>query len=329
MPAKLAIATPDAIEATALGGALRSRIDHENRLIVAPVSGRAIVLGAFQRAGSTIDLERAARAREAIGRRSTGGVAVRVREGQVFVSLALASASALGGVDDLGRALNRHVRPLLRALSTFGAQATYGGRDFVSIAGVPIAFVAVAHDTKSGALGLEAIVAVDAPFSLDAEDDLAHGAIAPRWLGKSPGSLSASLRRRIDLTAVVRAIASAYASQAGDDVTTFEAGAFVALDPRCEERPFDALVEEAMGLVGAAIDPDAIAIGGELMASADALAALGRALKALGDDPADDALGTTIDAALGPSSGALLFGVRSLASIAKVVRAAQKQGRAS
>ena len=56
------------------------------------------------------------------------------------------------------------------------------------------------------------------------------------------------------------------------------------------------------------------------MVSRGALEALGRELHGLADASFEKA----IDAALGPASGTMIFGVKSLASIAKVIRAAYR-----
>src|SRR5207249_410468 len=122
-------------------------------------------------------------------------------------------------------------------------------------------------------------------------------------------------------------IVDAYAQQAENDVEAGEAVDARPPDAAVTLPPFDALVEEAMGLIGAAIEPNAVRIGGELMATAGALESLGRSLHALGPDVDETTLGATIDRVLGPTSNVLLFGVRSLKSIATVVRAAWKNAQ--
>ncbi len=331
MPPRLGIATPAPLHATRLGGVLltdaRARAGaSEGALVVAEVASEALVLGAFQRAASTVDLDRVARTGMQLARRSTGGTALHARPGQVFFALELANAAALGGTSDPARALNRHVRPLLSALGRLGIAATYGGRDFVQAKGAPIAWLGVTHDVKSGSIGIEALFAVDEPFTLTPADDLAHGAVE-RWLGKTPSTLAATLGRNVASSEVIAAIVDVYGAHARDETSTFELGGARALDPRTEDPPFGALVEEAMGLLGALVEGTSgsgrHALGGELMASPHALDAVARAL-----DQVDDAhIEATLDAHLGPSSGALLFGVKSLASIAKVVRAARAARR--
>jgi len=223
----------------------------------------------------------------------------------------------LGGVDDPNRALNRHVRPLLHALQTLGAPATSGGRDIVLVRAEPIAWMGVRHSRQSSAIGVEAIVAIGSDFAIPSELDLAHGAIAPRFLGKTPTTL-----RDLDAARVLESIVQTYGALADQDVATLDSYASTPLDPRLDERPFDAMVEEAIGLIGARIDEDRVTIGGDLMASYDALDELGRSLHRLGPECEDTALFSCIDQHLAPSSGAMLVGVRSLTSIAKVVRAA-------
>lgn len=322
--ARLAIVRPPSIDATAIGsvlaGGLRAQVGgSEAALLIAPVVGDAFVLGAYQRAASTLDLAHPAVRDRALTRRATGGVALHVRSGQLLVVLDLASASVLGGNGDPGRAINRHVRPLLAALAKLGVPATYGGRDFVVAAGAPVAWVGVTHDRALGSIGLEMSLAIDAPFGVDPALDLAHGSIAPRWLGKTPGTLVASAHRALSVASIVEGMVDAWSEQAEGDAVEGTAPSFSAIAAAREERPFDALVEEGMGLIGAAREVDHFAIGGELMATRGALEGLGHALHGV----ADDGLDAVIDAALGPTSGAMLFGVKSLRSIAKVVRAAR------
>ena len=258
-----------------------------------------------------------------IVRRATGGPAIRMRKGQLFVSLALRAADALGGVADVNRALNRHVRPLLAALTSVGSSAaTYGGRDFVSMAGAPVSWVGVRHLRETGLVAIEAIVAVDAPFAIDPELDLAHGAIAPRFLGKIATSLCAVAHRDVEIERVARAVVDAYCAEAGGDVAKLELTLPVVNAIDIEEPPFDAMVEESIGLLGARIELQQVALGGDWMISEDIVTPLGRALFALGAEVSDDALFRTIDEHLSPSAHTLLVGVKQLSSIAKLVRAA-------
>jgi hypothetical protein len=285
--ARLAIGSLASIDARAIGGViagepLRVSGASEGALVVAPIVGQAVILGAFQRA--TVG----------DGRRCTGGVTWRAREGDLFVAIDLARPDALGGVADPNRALNRHVRPALRALSSLGTKtpAIYGGRDFISVAGTRIASIAVGHVRATGRASIEMIVSLDAARAATALND-------------------------------------AYSTAANGDVACFDAIVAPAPDGRLDAKPFDATIQEAIGDVGAAIENARVAIGGDLMVSNDAIDVLGDRLFALGPDASDDALGAAIDEALGPRSGALFFGVRSLKSIASVVRDAWSRHRAS
>ncbi len=294
----------------------------EAALLVAPIVSEGIALGAFQRPRSTIDLQKLEGTGLSLVRRATGGTAIRVGRGQIYVSLTLRRPEALDGVADPGRALNRHVRPLLRALSSLGDEpAASGGRDMVVMGGAPIAWVGIGHERVTGRTVLEAVVAVDTSFAIAPELDLAHGAIAPRWLGRAPTTLSEKLPRKPPLEVVVRAVQSAYEAAAGGDTTRIEAGTLPATRVNPDQPAFSAMVEEAIGLLGAIVERDRIALGGDWMASRDVVDALGSTLFALGPDASDEELGHAIDGAFGDAR-ALLLGVRSLPSIAKLVRGA-------
>jgi lipoate-protein ligase A len=308
----------------------RPRLGAEAELLVGPLRGRAIALGRFQRAQSAIDVAPARSRREVVVRRNVGGPALRVGEGQLLVQLFLASPDALGGVADPMRALNRHVRPLLAALNTLGVAAMYGGRDVILSHGAPIAWIGAAHRVSDRATYLEAIVSVRASFALEAELDLAAGAIAPRHLGRAPRTLEDVLGREVDAESLARRIVDAFVAQAdGDCVALDEAASPAATSPLdLDEPPFAAMVEEAIGLIGARYEPEQerVAIGGDLGASEDALVALERALFAAGRDATEEQLGAIVDAQLGPASGALVFGVKSLRSIAKAALHAMRLG---
>ena len=61
--------------------------------------------------------------------------------------------------------VNRHVRPLLKALTRVtSAPANYFGRDWIAMAHRPIAFVGFAHSAEHGTGLLEAVIAVDTPL---------------------------------------------------------------------------------------------------------------------------------------------------------------------
>jgi len=321
---KLLVADARAIDVTRLGAPrvlhrLGSGVDAV--ALIAPIVGEGIALGAFQRARSTLDLARLEGSGLSIVRRATGGPALRVGRGQVFVGIELREPSALGGVADPGRALNRHVRPILRALTSLGdIAATSGGRDIILARRTPIAWVGVGHERKTKRTTLEAVINVSRTFALDPSLDLAHGAIAPRFNGATPATLADVHARAIEAPAVVEAIARELAMIAGGDVDKIALPSLPSTRVNPDEAPFTAMIEEAIGLIGAVVERGAVTIGGDLMASSDVLLDLGERAAHCADD---DALGAAIDEALGEGSGALLLGVRALESIRKVVRAAK------
>jgi hypothetical protein len=315
------------IDATRFGAPLRAspldvKSGPEAAVLVAPIVGEAYALGAFQRVRSAIDMTRLEGSGCSLVRRVTGGPAIRIGRGQVYLALDLRTPAALGGVADPARALNRHVRPLLRALTGLGdVPATSGGRDVVLMRGEPVAWVSVRHLRASGRTALEAVVAVTKSFEVPAEVDLAHGAIAPRWAGRHPTTVSAALGRTVTAEEVVEAILSAYVATADTAAQKFEPPALPASRVDPDETPFVAMVEEAVGLVGGVVERDRLVIGGDLIASEDVLRVVGDRLHELGPEVDDAQLGAVFDAALGPSSGSLLLGVRELSSFTKLVRA--------
>lgn len=267
---------------------------------VAPIVGDGIALGRFQRARSTLDLARLEGSGLSLVRRKSGGGALRVGRGQVYVSIEMATA----GIEP-SRILNRNVRPLLRALTSLSHIAvTSGGREVMLARGEPIGWVGVHHEVDSGATGLEAIINVSRTFELDPNVNLQTGAIQPRF--KTPRTLQEMLDRQVTEEEVVAAIVR----ELGVD-EWFTADAPV---PRVDmdEAPFTAMIEEAIGLIGAIRESDRIAIGGDLMASHDALAALERAVFSEPD------VATAINRCL---DGAMILGVSSLDSIKRVVEA--------
>ena len=334
---RLVVAAREAIDVRAiaapLDGALaRLRADGaEAALLVAPLAGEAVAIGRFQRVGSTIDV---ALPHAPIVRRASGGSAIAVRAGQLYVALDLASPTALGGVADPARILNRHVRPLLRALQSQGVRAVYGGRDFIACRGVAIAWVGVRHEVATGRTGVEMVVALDRAFNVDATLDLSAGAIEPRFGGRAPGSIAALLGRSLTVDAILRAIVECYSAVADANVST-RALELPATDPplTVDEPPFDALIEVPIGLLGVSISNARIALGGDWMVSHDAVAALERDLASLlaefGNDgvETDACVARALTDRLGPASGALVFGVRGLEPVQRLITLARTKMR--
>jgi hypothetical protein len=240
-------------------------------------SEAAIVLGAFQRAGD---------APEATLRRPSGGGVVRIGPGTLWMQLALT-------LEELPaeKLVNRHVRPLLKALTKATSKpVSYFGRDWISLAHHPVGFVGFAHDASKGEGLLEAVVAVDEPFV---------PAPRPSFLGKAPKTLGVARDRVLAEVTAAYGLASSGAPNAKVVVP---------------EPPWTATQEEAIGLVAAGRDAyGRIRIGGEFMASSDAVAKLEAALALPGID-----VDRAIDEAF-TTGGATIFGVRSLASIRAVI----------
>ncbi|MGA7122696.1 MAG: hypothetical protein WBY94_21530 [Polyangiaceae bacterium] len=287
-------------------GALDRPLRTPAELWVAVASDSALVLGAFQRGVQWRD-------EPTLLRRESGGPEVRVGEGTVHVALALASPGALAPCDER-RIVNRSVRPLLRALTKTASApgpANFFGRDWVSVAHRPAAWVGFAHDATTRRTLFEAFVAVRTPFAAGARTS---------FLGKAPGTLETIAGRSLDPTRLAEAIVEAYANET--DWTALAPpepfGARDESDPRLEP-PWSATCEEAIGTLGAGRDArGAFRVGGDLLVSRDALARLGE--RAEGADVAD--LGRIVDDTLA-APGVALDGVRSLASVRDVIARAR------
>ncbi len=255
-------------------------------LVVAVPRDEAIVLGAFQRACDASGAP--------LVRRGSGGAAARVGPGSVWIQLAMKRA---GIAPD--KLLNRLVRPLLRGMTKAGATARYFGRDWVSVDHRPAALVAFAHDSRTGAVVFEAFVAAKSPFAV---------ASRASFMGKEPLVLEKTPR------AIADAVAAEYATLGDPAVPTI--GFLLASAPDAgvaDDPPWTATREEAVGLLHAGRDRDGkLRLGGELMASHDAVARL-EDRAARGDD-----LGAAVDETLA-APGVALFGVRSLTNVRDVL----------
>lgn len=316
---KLAIADVRALDTTRIGAMLHPG-DADALVVCAPLVSESIALGAFQRARSTVDQRALEGSGTTLVRRATGGPAIRIGRGRVYLALHLRACDALGGVADPARALNRHVRPLLRALTSLGnVAATSGGRDLVLMGADPVAWVGIGHERRTGRAVLEAIVNVSSSFALEDSLDLAAGAIAPRWLGKPVRTLDDVLGRKVDPAEVVEAILRELVAVAEGSAKRIDLPALPRSRVDAEQAPFTAMIEEAAGLIGAVVERDRLAIGGDLYASNDALEVLGDKLFTFGEHVDDATLGATLDHAF---DDGLLLGVQSMVSFKKLVRAA-------
>ena len=289
-------------------GVLDRPLTHDAELILAHPDAEAVLLGAFERDTASVVCAQMC-AECTVHRRGSGGAAVTIGPGTLWMSLALARTDALVPCTP-DKLLNRYVRPLLRALGRVGALAHYFGRDWVSVAHRPAAAIGFAHDTSTGRAAIEAFVAVSSPF-----------AIADRasFLSKSPGTLVELLGKPVDMAKLARAVADAYAPEA--EALELSAVAVSTAVP-ASEPPWAACVDEAIGELGAG--PDAAGrfrVGGQLMVSRDALASLEARLAA--GEPVEAA----IDAALA-APGVALMGVKSLRSLADVIARARAASEA-
>lgn len=304
-PSTLGLCIAGPRTARAIAACSRAALDRPLRsaaeLTVAwPVaSDAAVLLGAFQRATTPHSL-----------RRGSGGPEVRVGPGTLHVALALATPASLVPCDEK-RIVNRHVRPLLRALTKSGHLAHFFGRDWVSVAHRPAAWVGFAHDAASRRTVFEAFVAVREPF-----------ADGPRasFLGKTPGSLESIAGAPVDVDRLAVAIAEAYAQDATTVALEWPEAAGAPEDADSGVDPaWAATADEAIGVLGAGPDARGLfRVGGDLLVSRDALA---RFETLAATAPAGD-LPRIVDETLA-APGVALDGVRSLNSVLDVVARAR------
>ncbi|WP_394825327.1 hypothetical protein [Pendulispora albinea] len=324
---------------------------HAGELTVARLREVALVLGAFQRrvAQDEVVQGEVARSAGAHGagahgeeahaggaesdarryvRRVSGGPLVEVGPGTVHVLLGLAHPAAFVAAD-ASRLVNRYVRPLLAALTKLGQKANFFGRDWISVAKRPVAWVGFAHDAGSGRAVLEAFIAVATPFATG--DRTARAS----FLGKAPATLEEVLGRAVDLDALIETIARAYVdayactradlapwASSGSDgpygsSEPDEPAPEVATDP-----PWAATAETIIGTVAAGPDARGIfRVGGDFLASRDAVVRLERELAELPEGAGADGIHRVhelVEAAF-TAPDVALEGVRSPASIADVI----------
>ncbi|MGH7436828.1 MAG: hypothetical protein ACRENE_14235 [Polyangiaceae bacterium] len=297
------IVTP-AVVAARSRSALDGPLARPAELWVAVVSEPALLVGAFQRAPASTP-----------GRttllRGSGGPDVHVGAGTVHVALSLERPDVLEPCD-AKKIVNRAVRPLLRALTKTVKLAHYFGRDWVSVEHRPAGWVGFAHDSTTGRTLFEAFVAVTTPFA---------GREARSLLGKTPATLDELAGRSIDPAALADEIVRAYEARAGVEAVLVEAGPTPAPEDAPAEPPWAAMVEEAIGTLGAGPDGrGTFRVGGDLLVSRDALARLEQRVAAAPDAN----VGRIVDETLS-SPGVALEGVASLASIRDVIVAARRR----
>jgi hypothetical protein len=289
-------------------------MDHGDRasatLSVVVLDRSAIVLGAFQRARSALSPSALGSGTPVLRRRS-GGPAIVIAPGTLHVALALSHPSVLVPCD-ASRLVNRHVRPLLRALTKLGAQAQYFGRDFVSVASRPVAWVGFAHRAATGESLFEAFVGTTATFALPAGWDGYPPRRAPQWRGKEPRSLVDAAARPVSPSEVAKRLEDAYAEAYGAPLERVGGSPLEPADGNAA--PWSALEEDAIGFVGARSGSDA-GFGGDLLASSEIVDALSDIAR---DPPPEPELERAVAEALS-IEGAVVEGVADRGAIVRVL----------
>jgi hypothetical protein len=147
-------------------------------------------------------------------RRWTGGHATAYGDGILSISLILPGPSAwLPAAETIPaeKLLNRHVRGLLRAFSALGAPAFYPGRDCVTVAARPVAYVSCERDALGVCL-VQAVVGLLRPYRAGKNAPPAPGAEAEA----QAASLAELVRGPEDLgERVGDAVLGAYAARHG------------------------------------------------------------------------------------------------------------------
>ncbi len=268
-------------------------------LWVSTAQDDGIFVGALQR-GCDVEKNDAP-----VFRRASGGPAISIGRGNVHLALALAHPAALVACD-APRLVNRYVRPLMRALSSFGEKTPYFGRDWLSAQHRPLAWVGFAHDSISKRALFEAVVGVDAPWSLDRN--------RASFLGKSEITMSEANARAISSESVAEAIASEYAKAFSGEraaAPEIEASALAVED----DPKWAAEIDEAIGVVAAGRDRHSrVRVGGQFLASRDAIARLEAKITTFDSQTSLSEIGAAVDAELARPEIAL-HGIKSLLSV--------------
>jgi hypothetical protein len=301
------------IGALELAAASRATLDvpltDEAELWLARPDEDAIAPGAFQRPALDAPLAL---------RRGSGGPAVRMGPGTLWLALLLPRVGALVACDE-ARLVNRYVRPLLKALAKCGTLAHFFGRDWISVEHRPAAWIGFAHDSTTGRAAVEAFIARSTPFDAGPRDS---------YVGKEPGTLASITGAVVEEARLADAIVAAYAAAYGR--AAIDRGA-IAVSPALpagrgpgggviEDPPWLATIPETIGPLGAG--PDATGrfrIGGDLLVSRDALFSLETSVATARDEDLDLLIDTTLRA-----PHVALDGVRSLTSVRDVIVAARR-----
>jgi hypothetical protein len=211
---------------------------------------------------------------------------------------------------------------MLAGLRALSVPAHYFGRDFVSVAGDPCAYVGWDEDARGRVL-LEFFIGIETAFALPPGLDGYGERKEPALRGKTPTTLRAAHAHYASITDIVEHIARAYAAGPGLALERAVLDAEIAALPRvdvaddrglCWSRPH----EEAIGFVSAGVRLDehgklaALEVGGDFFQQRECPGQL--AARLLGRTPDEVAIGGALDAVYAARPG-LIEGVRSLTSL--------------
>ena len=287
--------------ASASHDAMSRPLVHAVELSVSDLVDDGELLGAFQRRGD-------ARTDLPLARRATGGGSVRSGDGIIQCVLALETPSALVAANE-DQILNRYVRPFLAALTKVAAPAHYFGRDWISISHRPAAHVSFAHLRDTERTVVEVFVAARRTFA---------SGVRSSHLGKEPIVLTEVAKSPVTADALRDALLAELAERHGLEAVSLPDRVPPPPSPVLDEPPWDASLDESIGPLCAGRDrAGMLRVGGELMASTDAIGALEERLR----DASRQDLDAIVDAVFTAPKVAL-FGVRSLHSIRDVIAAA-------
>jgi hypothetical protein len=302
-------------------------------LVMADLSGNTEALGRWQVPG---DLS--GPLRESFVRRWTGGHGTVYGDGILSVCAVLPEPGAW--LDEAGplpaeRALNRYSRGFLRGISRLGVQAAYPGRDFLTVSRRNAGYLSAERDAR-GVLLVQAVLAVDTEYTLEAEPPLGAG-LPPV---PAPTTLAEELDERDVSGHVQTAIAEGFAAQFRLDLEAWtdgelplapDEGALPPLVPEDElvsgeevEIPIGSL--EAFVRLGPKGRLDRVRLAGDWIADSAGVAALEAAL--VGAAPERSALAKLV-APIVVDPAHLFIGIDSPDCIVEVVlRAAAAAERA-
>jgi hypothetical protein len=231
--------------------------------------------------------------------RGGGGTKVAIGEGDIYVGLALDKSNALVADCDPPRLMNRHVRPLLRALAKAGTKAMYGGRDFIAVKGERVGWVGFQHSAETQRAAFEAIVPGSTPELRQLISDAYRAAY---------GDLVSS---RSGLRPDTPELASSAARPSARTSTSTST-------PTSNSTPTWIVDHDAIGAVAIAFDSGRFRVGGDFYASREIVPRLERALDAARSmedvDRAIEDVCTTSDV--------VLEGLKSLDALTRAARAA-------